>query len=126
MNTGAIITGLRKSKGWSQTDLSKHCGVSREMIGKYDQFKTGWDDYTGEVDLTPNRNHYEGLRHQSNVQFKRASYCGMMVIINHLLSAFDTAWTIKRHNRRVSGKMQMGLMKSNGNTSPCLALHVDW
>lgn len=37
MNTGNIIIALRKDKGWSQTDLSKQCGVSREMIGKYER-----------------------------------------------------------------------------------------
>jgi len=37
MNTGKIITGLRKSKDWSQTDLAGKSGVSREMIGKYER-----------------------------------------------------------------------------------------
>ena len=37
MNTGNIIITLRKNKGWSQTDLSKQCGVSREMVGKYER-----------------------------------------------------------------------------------------
>ena len=37
MNTGKIITELRKAKDWSQTDLASKCGVSREMIGKYER-----------------------------------------------------------------------------------------
>jgi transcriptional regulator with XRE-family HTH domain len=37
MNTGKIITELRKSKDWSQTDLAGKSGVSREMIGKYER-----------------------------------------------------------------------------------------
>lgn len=37
MNTGKIITELRKTKDWSQTDLSGKSGVSREMIGKYER-----------------------------------------------------------------------------------------
>ena len=37
MDTGNIIISLRKDKGWSQTDLSKQCGVSREMVGKYER-----------------------------------------------------------------------------------------
>lgn len=37
MNTGTIIISLRKAKGWSQSDLAKQCGVSREMIGKYER-----------------------------------------------------------------------------------------
>lgn len=37
MNTGKIITELRKTKDWSQTDLASKSGVSREMIGKYER-----------------------------------------------------------------------------------------
>jgi transcriptional regulator with XRE-family HTH domain len=37
METGTIITSLRKGKDWSQTDLANKNGVSREMIGKYER-----------------------------------------------------------------------------------------
>jgi transcriptional regulator with XRE-family HTH domain len=37
INTGKIITDLRKEKEWSQTDLANKSGVSREMIGKYER-----------------------------------------------------------------------------------------
>lgn len=37
MDTGTIITNARKQKNWSQTDLAKESGVSREMIGKYER-----------------------------------------------------------------------------------------
>ena len=37
MNTGKIITELRKSKDWSRTDLAGKSGVSREKIGKYER-----------------------------------------------------------------------------------------
>ena len=33
VNTGKIITELRKQKAWSQTDLATQSAVSREMIG---------------------------------------------------------------------------------------------
>ena len=36
-NIAAIITGLRKEKGWSQTDLAKASKVSREILGKYER-----------------------------------------------------------------------------------------
>lgn len=32
-----IIANLRKEKGWSQSDLAKKSGVSREMISKYER-----------------------------------------------------------------------------------------
>lgn len=37
METGNIIITMRKEKGWSQGDLAKKSGVSREMIGKYER-----------------------------------------------------------------------------------------
>jgi transcriptional regulator with XRE-family HTH domain len=37
MDTGKIITDLRKQKDWSQTDLANKSGVSREMIGRYER-----------------------------------------------------------------------------------------
>jgi len=98
-----------------------------EMIGKYNQFKAGWDDYDDDGPaLTANRNHYEGLRHNSNVQFKRASYCAMVSIGNRILSAFDTALIIRTRNRQVQGKMRMSMKKTPVDWVPCLALRVEW
>ncbi len=37
MNTGKIIAALRDKKGMSQVDLADRSGVSRVMIGKYEQ-----------------------------------------------------------------------------------------
>ncbi len=37
INTGKIISALRKQKDWNQTDLASKSGVSREMIGKYER-----------------------------------------------------------------------------------------
>ena len=37
MNIGNKIIELRKGKSWSQTDLSKEVGVSREIIGRYER-----------------------------------------------------------------------------------------
>ena len=37
METGNIISTLRKEKDWSQTELATKSGVSREMIGKYER-----------------------------------------------------------------------------------------
>lgn len=37
VTTGKIIADLRKEKDWNQTEFATNNGVSREMIGKYDQ-----------------------------------------------------------------------------------------
>jgi transcriptional regulator with XRE-family HTH domain len=37
VNTGKVISDLRKQKDWNQTELATNSGVSREMIGKYER-----------------------------------------------------------------------------------------
>ena len=37
MNTGKIITDLRKEKSWSQADLAGKTGISQVMVGKYER-----------------------------------------------------------------------------------------
>jgi len=96
-----------------------------EMIGKYDQFMAGWDDYVdGGPELTPHRDYYEGLRHNSNVQLKRASYCVMFALGNRVLSSFDSVWTIRRRNRQIESQMRIGLMKGGKDWLPSLTWEV--
>ena len=98
-----------------------------EMIGKYDQFRTGWDDYVAGGDpLTPHRDAYESMRHESNVEFKYASYCAMIVLANHMISAFDAGLTIRRDNQRIETAMRMTLKNTRGGPVPCLCLRVCW
>ena len=98
-----------------------------EMIGKYDEFKAGWDDYSdNKPALTPNRDYYENLRNKSNTQFKRASYCMMISLGNRVLSAFDTAWTIRGINHRVKTAMRIGMKRGINGQMPVLALKMSW
>jgi hypothetical protein len=98
-----------------------------EMIGKYNQFKAGWDDYTeGGAALTPNRNYYEDLRDKSNDQFKRASYCAMISLGNHVLSALDAALTVRLKNRTLKGQVRMGLKNTLRETVPVAVLRMSW
>jgi len=64
-----------------------------EMIGKYEQFSAGWDSLT-------HREIYMDMRHDANKLFDKAKYSVMAVLANHLLSAFDAAWTAKKYNQR--------------------------
>ena len=65
-----------------------------EMIGKYEQFTGGWGDNLD------NRETYLGKRRDSNDLLNNAKYAAMFSLGNHILSAFDAALTVKRHNRR--------------------------
>ncbi|MGB7061576.1 MAG: hypothetical protein WBF13_04395 [Candidatus Zixiibacteriota bacterium] len=71
-----------------------------EMIGKYEQFSEGWVDYNTSTEFSQNRESYLGQRRDSNDLLNKAKYSAMFSLGNHILSAFDAALTVKRHNRR--------------------------
>ncbi len=97
-----------------------------EMIGKYDQFRAGWDDIDGNPVVTPNRNHYLDMRNESNINLKRSSACVMGVLANHVLSAFDAAWTIKGVNKRIETRFRIGLSPFSEYVQPWLSVQLDW
>lgn len=98
-----------------------------EMIGKYDQFVRGWDDFAeGQTVLTPNRNRYLDMRNNSNRQFKKASTCAMIAVANHVLSAFDAALTIKKENRKLEAKFRTGLKTIGEKPVPFFAFQMNW
>ncbi|MDP3024830.1 MAG: hypothetical protein Q8O10_04780 [candidate division Zixibacteria bacterium] len=89
-----------------------------EMIGKYDQFRFGWDDFAGALS-TFNRDIYLGMRHDSNSLLDKANRFVMFSIANHLLSAFDAALSVRSHNRKGEKFSQVDLKirltEYNGN-----------
>ncbi len=95
-----------------------------EMIGKYDWFVLGWEDLPNrdairdssamqsEVDKilailklhendSPLRLEYMKMRKETNDYFTWSKYFIGAAILNHILSAFDAAWTAKRSNDKL-------------------------
>jgi hypothetical protein len=98
-----------------------------EMIGKYDQFKAGWDDYKeGGPDVTEYRDRYMTMRLNSNNEFAKASTCAMLTLANHVFSALDAAWTIRGVNRKIESQVRMSYRKVNGYDVPFLSLITRW
>lgn len=98
-----------------------------EMIGKYDQFMMGWQDWVrGGPDVTERRNAYETMRHDHNHQLINASRCTMVVLTNHLLSTVDAAWTVHRRNTKVRAAMGMEVRMARNEAVPVLSLSVAW
>jgi hypothetical protein len=98
-----------------------------EMIGKYDQFMKGWEDWKqGGPNLTPKRYHYESMRHAHNEQLINASKCTMAALGNHLISAMDAAWTVHRANRTLSVQVAPGFRTSFADAAPVLNFHAAW
>ena len=83
-----------------------------ELIGKYQNFVTGWAD----ADLTVvNRTNYgsykttmfinyAGDRQDANEYYDKGSTTLTIVILNHVLSAADAAWTVSVFNKNLKVK----------------------
>ncbi len=99
-----------------------------EMIGKYDQFVQGWPDWDPDnraVILTPMRDYYEGMRHKSNQAFIAATNLTMLVMVNHLISIFDTALTMRGINR-AHARMRMTMLPTVHTAVPAMALQINF
>jgi hypothetical protein len=98
-----------------------------ENIGKYDQFNIGWDDATqgGERD-SANRETYDFMRADANDQYSAATLLASAILLNHVVSAFDAAWTTNRYNKRIV-QSSFGFIRSdNRRLTPALTLKVEW
>lgn len=92
-----------------------------EMIGKYDQFAAGWEDYPKEwLDNPPEDNRgyegtlrarYEDMRDESNRYLKRAGYMMGLVLVNRVVSAIFSL-------KGVEEKAQVGVVP--GKDGPVL------
>lgn len=86
-----------------------------EMIGKYQQFNPGWDDFQeSESDpftfgdpLTDMFNKYSDQRGKANDFYNIARWAVIGVVTNHILSAVDAAWSASRYNSRLESKLNI-------------------
>ncbi|MCF7824395.1 MAG: hypothetical protein K9N35_09530 [Candidatus Marinimicrobia bacterium] len=94
-----------------------------ENISKYREFVCGWDD----VDLmweeigknyTPNKLKYIGMRTDSNDRYREARTFGTLILINHLISAFDAALgtnVTQFESTNYSGKFYINPLDANNS-----------
>jgi hypothetical protein len=88
-----------------------------ELIGKYQNFQAGWTNlahiptkapgpYNYETYHDPVFINYAGERQKANDYYDYAKTGVIIVVLNHILSAGDAAWTVSMFNQRV--KMETG------------------
>lgn len=78
-----------------------------ELIGKYPQFNVGWqqfgDDpnkaYTYGDPLVPQFYDYSEMRGKANNLYNVASKAIVVVVVNHIISAIDAAWSAHSYNK---------------------------
>ena len=83
------------------------------MIYKYlTQFGNAWDDadfysayYGNSNNLTPQMFTYRDMRNQTNEYFDNATAAINVILINHLLSALEAAWSARVYNKDLEVKL---------------------
>jgi hypothetical protein len=93
-----------------------------ELIGKYHQFKFGWDTYEVDVNGVPvsDNGQYDNLlssekqfknyaveRGKANDYYYAASFAASALLINHVLSAVDAFFSTHSYNKEISATFQV-------------------
>lgn len=88
-----------------------------ELIGKYPQFNSGWSDFGDENTpykygdpITEKFKYYSRERGKANDYYNIASKAVVIIIVNHIVSAFDAALSANRYNKKIS--LKFNLMKT--------------
>ena len=72
-----------------------------ELIGKYPQFNPGWTDGSGPIsedNISALFKSYSLMRGHANDFYNTAGTALLIVVLNHILSAADAAWSATRYN----------------------------
>lgn len=80
-----------------------------EEIGKYPQFSSGWDDFSGNDyhNLSPHFLNYSDQRGEANDLYTVSTRAITGIYINHILSALEAAWGASRYNRKLNVSMRI-------------------
>ncbi len=97
-----------------------------ELIGKYSQFKYGWDTYVGpdgtrygddgyNVNYIPQQmKTYADNRGKANDYYYTASLAAGLIVVNHVLSALDGAWSASNYNKQFNSEVGLHLQDLGG------------
>ncbi|MFA6457545.1 MAG: hypothetical protein WCW40_12050 [Bacteroidota bacterium] len=93
-----------------------------ELIGKYYQFKFGWDTYPMDVNgvpLSDGRDYFNNFtadhqiksyaaeRGKANDYYYAASFAVSALVINHVISAFDGYYSTNKYNKEVTASIDV-------------------
>lgn len=81
-----------------------------ELIGKYHQYSSGWNDFTGggnKDQISPNFLFYSGMRGEANDFYSVASTAVIGIYVNHFLSALDAVWSATQFNKDIAVKFRL-------------------
>lgn len=80
-----------------------------ELIGKYGQYNPGWADANVDASnfhsaLTKMFLDYSQMRGKANDFYNIAGTAAKLIVLNHVLSALDAAWSAAVHNRSLKAE----------------------
>ncbi|MEM8599315.1 MAG: hypothetical protein AAGF99_05305 [Bacteroidota bacterium] len=88
-----------------------------ELIGKYAQFNPGWEDFAAAypdgtlpdeaAGTTAQFRAYADDHGEANGLLRRASRVSAVIVVNHVLSAFDAMLTARVHNLRLDSNLAL-------------------
>ena len=81
-----------------------------ELIGKYHQYSSGWNDFTGGANkdqISPNFIFYSGMRGEANDFYSVASTAVIGIYVNHFLRALDAVWSASQFNSDLAVKVRL-------------------
>ena len=100
-----------------------------ELIGKYHQYSSGWNDFTGggnKDQVSPNLIYYSHMRGQANDFYSVASTAVVGIYVNHFLSALDAVWSSIQHNKDLSVKLRIENIQLTNRAEFYPALHLSY
>lgn len=126
------ISEMDSLRAYERRTFSHHLPETKnqtyyENIGKYNQFNAGWDDTdTHRGEDSPYRESYTFMRKDANDAFELSRTFSTVIILNHIASALEAAYSTHKSNKKLSTVMRFKPMKYNGDYIPALALRVTW
>ena len=105
-----------------------------EMIYKYlTQFGNGWDDadfyasyYGNTNNMTAQMFAYRDMRNQTNDYYDSATAAVNVILINHLISALEAAWSTRSFNRQLEVRLSVHNKKYFDEQVQMYGVNLTW
>lgn len=100
-----------------------------ELIGKYHQYSSGWNDFSGagnKDQISPNFMFYSGMRGEANDFYSTASTAVIGIYVNHFLSALDAVWSSAQFNSDLAVKVRLDNIQLTTRTEFIPTLYLSY
>jgi len=131
--SGCDINDTACLKEWERDHFSHYLPDTKnqtyyENIGKYDQFNIGWEDATEHRGRdSALREAYTYMRRDSNNAYENARLATTILIINHIVSAAEAAYTAhRRQSKGAHAALNLEPQQYGKKIIPALAMRVTW